>query len=243
MPENIAGAAVQDHRSIAVHLGESARRGSHLKLSNGRMSESQTRRKAYATRSIVPVLVLMTFATSLGAQELSKVDIFGGYSYVHIVSTSQGGPLLVTSFASANLSGWNGSLQYKPMRWLGVVADLGGSYGTQQVTLGCEVIIPCPPPPFNASARVHSVLFGPQVSISVAKVTPFVRGLVGVAHTSLTGSSNFSDTARSWAIGGGLDYRLLKAIAWRVQAGGLNTNSFGRTQNNFRLSTGVVFHF
>lgn len=70
------------------------------------------------TRSIVPVFVLMTFATSLGAQELSKVDIFGGYSYVHMVSTSQGGPLLVTSFASANLSGWNGSLQYKPIRWL-----------------------------------------------------------------------------------------------------------------------------
>ena len=104
----------------------------------------------------------MTFATSLGAQELSKVDIFGGYSYVHIVSTSQGGPLLVTSFASANLSGWNGSLQYKPIRWLGVVADLGGSYGTQQVTLGCEVIIPCPP--LNASARAHSVHIHPTVT-------------------------------------------------------------------------------
>lgn len=198
------------------------------------------------TRYIVPALVfLLLFATGASAQESSKVDIFGGYSYLRMVSTSQGGPvaILATSFASASLNGWNGSLEYKPVRWLGALADFGGSYGTEQITLGCEAIITCPRPPFNASAHVHSVLFGPRVSVSIAKATPFVHGLVGIAHTTLTGSSNFSDTARSWAIGGGLDYRLRKGIAWRVQADDLNTGFFGKTQNNFRLSTGVVFHF
>lgn len=104
-------------------------------------------------------------------QEFSKVDIFGGYSYVHMVSTSQAGPIpeLVTSFAPANLNGWNGSLEYKPIRWLGAVADFGGAYGTEQVTLGCEAIVPCPPPPFRATAHVHSVLFGPRLSVSIAK--------------------------------------------------------------------------
>jgi hypothetical protein len=194
-------------------------------------------------RYVLPVLVLLLFATGSGAQEFSKVDIFGGYSYVRMVSTSQAGTPLATSFASANLNGWNGSLEYKPIRWFGAVADFGGSYGSQQVTLGCEVIIPCPPPPFRATAHVHSALFGPRLSVSIAKATAFVHGLVGVAHTSLTDPSNFSDTARSWAIGGGLDYRLLKGIAWRVQADGLHTDFFGKTQNNFRLSTGVAFHF
>ena len=194
-------------------------------------------------RYVVSVLVLLLFASGVGAQESSKVDIFGGYSYVRMVSTSQAGAPLATSFASANLNGWNGSLEYKPIRWLGAVADFGGSYGTQQVSLGCEVIIPCPPPPFRAAAHVHSALFGPRLSVSLAKATPFVHGLVGVAHTSLTGPSNFSDTALSWAIGGGLDYRLLNGIAWRVQADSLHTDFFGKAQNNFRLSTGVVFHF
>lgn len=194
-------------------------------------------------RSFVPAFAILLFATNVGAQGFDKVEIFGGYSYVRTPSTSQAGPPVGTSFSSANLSGWNGSLEYKPIRWFAAVADFGGAYGTQQVTLGCEVIIPCPPPPFNASAHVYSVLSGPQVSVSVAKITPFVRGLVGVAHISLTGESSFSDTARSWAIGGGLDYRLVRGIAWRVQGDSLNTNFFGKTQNTFRLSTGVVFHF
>lgn len=194
-------------------------------------------------RFIVPVLALLLFASRASAQGFDKIEFFGGYSYVHMTATSQASFPLATSFASANLNGWNGSLEYKPIRWLGAVADFGGSYGTQQITLGCEVIIPCPPPPFNAGVHVHSILFGPRLSISVGKVTPFVHGLVGLAHTSLTGSSNFSDTARSWAIGGGLDYRLAKGIAWRVQADGLNSSFFGRNQSNFRLSTGVVLHF
>lgn len=192
--------------------------------------------------SIVALLVLLPFATSVEAQEFGKVDIFGGYSFVHTPSTSQAGVPVAAFFTSSNLNGWNGSLEYKPIRWLGAVADFGGSYGTQQVTPGCEVITPCPPP-FNASAHIHSVLFGPRASLSVGKFRPFVHGLVGVAHASLTGSSNFSDTARSWAIGGGVDYRLAKGIGWRFQADDLNTNSFGKTQSNFRLSTGVAFHF
>ena len=87
--------------------------------------------------------------------------------------------------------------------------------------------------------------FGAQEfsKVDILEATPFVYGLVGVSHTSLTGPSNFSDTERSWAIGGGLDYRLLKGIAWRVQADSLHTDFFGKAQNNFRLSTGVVFLF
>jgi hypothetical protein len=79
------------------------------------------------TRTFVPALVLLLFATVVGAQEFSKVDIFGGYSYVRMVSTSQAGTPLASSFASANLNGWNGSLEYKPIRWFGAVADFARS--------------------------------------------------------------------------------------------------------------------
>jgi opacity protein-like surface antigen len=197
------------------------------------------------TRSFLPVLALLLFAIGASAQEPAKVDLFGGYSYTHVPSTTlPPTPAGAPSFASANLNGWNATVEYKPVRWLGAVADFGGSYGTQQVTPGCEVIIPCPPPSFNASARVYSVLFGPRVSVTVGKATPFVHGLVGLAHTRVSGSgSTFSDISHAWAIGGGLDYRLGKGVAWRFQADGLMTNLFAKTQSNFRLSTGIVLRF
>ena len=57
-----------------------------------------------------------------------------------------------------------------------------------------------------------------------------------------TGFSN-SDTSLATAIGGGLDYKLIKGIAWRVQGDELHTRFFGGGQNNFRFSTGIVFRF
>jgi hypothetical protein len=194
-------------------------------------------------RLLVPVLTVLLFATSVCAQESAKFDVFGGYSFAHAPSTTVSGPPLPTSIASGNLNGWNGSVEFKPFRWLGGVADFGGTYGTQQVTLGCEAIVPCPPPPFNASSHLHTALFGARLSASVGKATPFVQVLAGLAHTSLTGLSNLSDTSHAWAVGGGFDYHLVKGLAWRVQVDDLNTSFFGKTQSNFRLATGVVLRF
>ena len=91
-----------------------------------------------------------------------------------------------------------------------------------------------------------NVLFGPQVSVSVGKITPFAHVLGGVSHvnigsTSLTSSN--SDTSFGDAIGGGVDYKLIPFVGWRVQADLVQTRFFSNTQNNFRLATGVVFHF
>ena len=52
-----------------------------------------------------------------------------------------------------------------------------------------------------------------------------------------------ADVIRFDQIGGGLDYRLVKGIAWRLQGDGLITGFYGKTQTNFRLSTGLVFRF
>ena len=91
-----------------------------------------------------------------------------------------------------------------------------------------------------------NVLFGPQVSVSVGKITPFAHILGGISHitvgsTSLTPSS--SDTSFGDAIGGGFDYKLIPTIAWRVQADLVQTRFFSNNQNNFRLATGIAFHF
>ena len=51
------------------------------------------------------------------------------------------------------------------------------------------------------------------------------------------------DSPFSTAIGGGLDYRLIKGLGWRVQGDYLQTRFFNSTQSNFRFSTGLALHF
>jgi hypothetical protein len=68
--------------------------------------------------------------------------------------------------------------------------------------------------------------------------------MIGFSHISNKGSSiSNSDTSLATAIGGGLDYKLIKGLAWRLQGDELHTRFFGAGQDHFRFSTGVVFRF
>ncbi len=119
-----------------------------------------------------------------------------------------------------NLSGWAGALEGKVAPHFGIVADLSGEYGS--------------------GVSQHNVLFGPRVSVSIGRARPFAHVLFGVSHVSGGGDS---DTSFADAIGGGVDYKLIKLIGWRFQGDLLQTRFFNDTQNDFRLSTGVVVHF
>lgn len=154
-------------------------------------------------------------------------NVFVGYSYANAQ---------VLNSDHINLNGWNGSLEGKVLPWVGIVADLSGHYGSQDVCVNAPSCIPV-----HTDARMYNFLFGPRVSVSVGKIRPFAEVLVGAGHVS---TDDFgSDTAFSTAVGGGIDYKLIPAVAWRVEADFLNTRFFGDSQNNFRLSTGIVLHF
>ena len=87
-------------------------------------------------------------------------------------------------------------------------------------------------------------MFGPQVAVSIGKFSPFAHALLGAAHVSDSGDDiSTSGTSLAYAIGGGLDYKLTKGIAWRFQGDALHTRFFGSTQDHLRFSTGVVFRF
>jgi hypothetical protein len=134
-------------------------------------------------------------------------------------------------------------LEGKVFPFVGIVADIGGYYGTQTLPNGtCTGVIgsTCTAST-NFNTRILTATFGPRVSFSVGKFRPFAHGLVGVSRTS--GSLNGSDTSLADTLGGGIDYHLVPLIAWRVQADEMQTRFFSATQNNFRLSTGIVFHF
>jgi len=183
-------------------------------------------------------LILLLLTTAAPAQIPTKGNVFLGYSYVNADLGSSG---------RDNLNGWNGSLEGKVFPWVGIVADISGHYGTQHFPVPCTLPVPpgCSvPPTVSADGTVHSFLFGPRLSASVGKVTPFAHALFGASHVSGSASGfTASDTSFATALGGGIDYRLVHGIGWRVQGDWLQTRFFSKTQNNFRLSTGLVLHF
>ena len=165
--------------------------------------------------SLLAGLVLLVSLVPLTTHAQDKGEFFGGYSYMRVDNSP-----------SFNLNGWELAGQYKFTDWLGAAADFDGHYGS----------------PFGVSTSVHTFLFGPQVSWP-GRVSPFAHILLGGGHVS-AGSGGGSDTSFAMAIGGGIDTRLTHGIYWRVIEGDyLPTHFFGTTQNNARLSTGIVFKF
>jgi opacity protein-like surface antigen len=71
-----------------------------------------------------------------------------------------------------------------------------------------------------------------------------VHGLVGAVHTSASGFGfSHSDTSFGSALGGGLDYHLLKRISLGLQTDDMRTTFLNHAQNELRLSVGLVFDF
>jgi hypothetical protein len=182
-------------------------------------------------------LALLLFAGLASAQVPTSGNVFFGYSYYNA------SPLPVETGRS-NLNGWEGSFEGKIIPWFGVVADFSEHYGDAS---SCPIPvqpagsgpgqISCP----NVISHEQNFLFGPRVSISVRKFRPFAQALFGGGHMNTNGFG--SDTSFATALGGGLDYKIIRPVAWRFQGDYIQTRSFGATQNNVRLSTGIVFRF
>ncbi len=170
--------------------------------------------------------IFLLLPTAALAQIPTRGNVYFGYSY---------GSADLSSNGRTNLNGWNGSLEGKVLPWIGFVADFSGLYGSQNISAVS---------PFNVTSSITTVVLGPRASVSIGKFTPFAHALFGASHIhdSASGLSE-SDTSFASALGGGIDYRPIHGIGWRVQADMLQTRFFSGTQNNFRLSTGIVLHF
>lgn len=180
---------------------------------------------AAAKLTTIAFILFLLLPTAL-AQIPTRGNVFFGYSY---------GSADFSSSGRTNLNGWNGSLEGKVLPWVGFVADFSGLYGSQNVSNVS---------PLKVDTRMNTVVLGPRVSVGIGKFTPFAHALFGASHRhdSASGFSE-SDTSFASALGGGIDYRLIHGIGWRAQADMLQTRFFSNTQNNFRLSTGIVLHF
>lgn len=183
-------------------------------------------------------------ALPLIAQDTPRVEVFGGYQYLHAGN--------IDSFGhGANTNGWDTAATVNLNSYLGVTADFSGSYKTANV-----------PGPFGGSnsfqahVRVYTYTFGPVVSLnSGGTLKPFAHVLFGGAHLRPNGCVIFSGSPDecgsgsysgfAMMLGGGIDVKAGKSVAIRlVQFDWAHLPSGGGGGNNgVRVSTGLVFRF
>ena len=191
-------------------------------------------------RTTAIVVFLLGAALSATAQ-IPGGNVYAGYSYTRadIFSPSL---LVQPPSRTANFNGWQASLEGKFLPFIGIVADVSQTYGSADFSL-CGPVVPCSPGQIRIDSRLLTVMVGARASVSVSRFTPFAEALFGGAHASESRAVSASDTSFATAIGGGLDYKLIKGVAWRFQGDALHTHLFGAGQNNLRLSTGLVLRF
>ncbi|MEK6337185.1 MAG: outer membrane beta-barrel protein [Acidobacteriota bacterium] len=163
------------------------------------------------------VCLVLAGSVAVMAQEVPKVEIFGGYSW-----------------AGANFHGWNGSLAGNVTKSFAIVADFSGHYGSE-----LDGVV-------RINKDAHSFLFGPKLARRGKRLTPFAYALFGATrfHESATiAGQHLSgvDTGFSMAFGGGLDVKLSDRLALRAfQLDYFRPSFFGEAHNRGRLAFGIV---
>lgn len=208
-------------------------------------------------------LIVPVVSVGLFAQNASKLELFGGYSYF-----GAGSNMSATSISldTANLNGWNAAANFGLTPRIGMVADFSGHYGNRDVQLPTGSNPSVHPRPGNM--HQYTSLFGPEFRVlKNSRVTVNVRALAGIAHLNtfpalllqpiqstplLIGNSGAPITELTVAggngfaasFGGSIDYRINDLLSYRIiQPEYLLTRFSGSTPPNIRVSTGIVLKF
>jgi len=180
------------------------------------------------------VLFLLTVVSAPKAY--SQIELFGGYSHLGLHNApSNIGP-------SSN--GWAGGAYLHLLGPWGVEADFSNHYGItpQQPSNGGTYYVP-----------QFTALYGPRFTLPLPRIHPFVHALVGTVHgTAEVPSSTFplgapmlvTENAVGMALGGGINVRATRHIWLRlIQVDYLRSQFTNNTQNDMRISAGIVFRF
>jgi opacity protein-like surface antigen len=204
-------------------------------------------------------LLILGFVSLAVAQSTdpSRFELFGGYSVMRIdyepdpIDPHTQTPIIIPFNPKQTLHGFNASATVNLAGGFGITGDFSGHFTTRRLADALGGFI-------TTDIRVFNVLGGPQYRFRRnSRVSPFVRGLAGVANTrsstevpSINASEDFSSTNFALALGGGVDVRVSNRVAARVFQvdynpvflGRLNTLGFPKLRaDNVRFSFGVVF--
>jgi opacity protein-like surface antigen len=183
--------------------------------------------------------MLLALLAGAAAAQVPNGNVYFGYTYYNTdLSLNRG-----------DLNGFQATLEGKLVPFLGFVADFTGHYGSLDFPVSCSLC--SSPTTASANAHQYEAMFGPRVSFPAGKFRPFAEAEAGVGHVTTNGiaiDNNVilgfgSDTSYATAVGGGLDYKIFKMVAWRFEGDYVRTHFFGTGQNNYRFSTGIAVHF
>jgi len=168
--------------------------------------------------SVLLLLLTIGAAWPSAAQEMPRVQVFGGYSYTRFDTPSFG-------FASpTGLNGYTFSPAYNVIRGFGVMAELSGQYKT--------------------GANLRDIAAGPQLLYVRGNMLFSAHLLFGEARSLIQVGGPQEDSARVVSFGGGMDYSISPRFAVRAfQVDYLHTSLFNTTQDNLRFSTGLVYRW
>jgi opacity protein-like surface antigen len=209
------------------------------------------------------IALLASTALAQTNNGINRVEGFGGYSYANVDSGLNSNDLdpefadsIDTRFST---HGFNGSVTGNFNKYVGAKFDYSFHQRSEGFSVGSE----------NGSLRyrLHQFLGGVQLKNNMKdgpRFKPFAHVLAGVARQSLTltgpavdtefgGDVSSGITDFAMAFGGGIDVRVNKNIDVRVFQFDYNpifvrTHTIGDfvfgsvTQNNIRLSFGIVIH-
>ena len=167
------------------------------------------------TAAVVLALLSLIFLTTASKAQL----IQSGNVYAGVAFASSDDVINRLSFR-----GWDGGAEVKPFiskPYLGFMLDLSGVYRT--------------------NVEQYNAVLGPRVSKNYGKWRVFVHIGAGIQQTVTSGEA-FNPLIED--AGGGVDHRLpLKRFAWRVQGDYVHSHLLHATQNDIRVSTGLVWRF
>jgi hypothetical protein len=166
-----------------------------------------------STRAVLLTLIALFPAPLLYGQVRSKFEIYGGYSYVHGLSSG-----------SVGINGAEGAASWNFNHRLGVDFDVSGYHGSME----------------GATGGAYFYLGGPRLNFGPIFVHGLVGG--EHTTISVRGSTASNDSLAT-AFGCGHQWKMAKNISLRTSADYVLTNYGGSIQNNIRVSIGVVFGF
>jgi hypothetical protein len=179
--------------------------------------------------------MLIIFLATARAQQSSgappQLEVSGGYAYTHGVSDSG---------LDFNLNGGTVSLAYNFHNRLAVVGDFG--------------VYRFSDPGPGLTSTMYTYLVGPRVALrrsrSENRIVPFAQVLLGGGRLNASaGGVDAGENGFAMAVGGGLNVAAGRRFSIRlVEANYLLTrfnhpDGSSATQNNVRISAGIVFHF
>ncbi len=163
--------------------------------------------------------VMSIFAITARAQEVPKIEISGGYSYLYADLNG----------SRFHLNGGGGSLTENVNSWFGGRVEVNAFHGNEGSTV----------------VSTQALTYGPVFTYrKFSRFTPFAHVQIGAQHGSV-GYLGISASAYKFALGPGAGFDLIlnRKTALRFDGEYIATRFLGLTQENANVSVGMVFRF